>query len=387
MSCGTYEDEMAQPNLAREPSMEEILASIRRIIESNDPAAESANLAAPSQAFADEDFDDGSDMDFVAELAANDRGQPLASQEASDTAVPALRAVEPTAAAAPERSLSLADVAARVRAASARQQELASQRPVPLRVPELQAASAETIAAVEQAASRETSSSAQTNKQTAGLDPVEQPVQAPTTPDLRPSLGHFMETARSQPASQPAFADVPEAPAFTAPTSAPASTTPAASATAATPVAPSALTLPTAPEVIAVPEPSIMPAASTKPEAAASPIRPVEQPALQVESPEMPMSDIETPKASAPEAVESPSLPAQMQGMAGLLSDVAGAQVARSFGELADVFDGLERRSVEEMAQEMLRPMLQEWLDDNLPTLVERLVREEIERVARGPRR
>ena len=34
-----------------------------------------------------------------------------------------------------------------------------------------------------------------------------------------------------------------------------------------------------------------------------------------------------------------------------------------------------------------LLPMLQEWLDDNLPTLVERLVREEIERVARGPRR
>ena len=28
--------------------------------------------------------------------------------------------------------------------------------------------------------------------------------------------------------------------------------------------------------------------------------------------------------------------------------------------------------------------MLQDWLDNNLPTLVERLVREEIERVARG---
>jgi cell pole-organizing protein PopZ len=28
--------------------------------------------------------------------------------------------------------------------------------------------------------------------------------------------------------------------------------------------------------------------------------------------------------------------------------------------------------------------MLQDWLDNNLPLLVERLVREEIERVARG---
>ncbi len=49
--------------------------------------------------------------------------------------------------------------------------------------------------------------------------------------------------------------------------------------------------------------------------------------------------------------------------------------------------DGAERRSLDEIAEDMLRPMLREWLDDNLPTLVERLVREEIERVARGPRR
>jgi cell pole-organizing protein PopZ len=31
----------------------------------------------------------------------------------------------------------------------------------------------------------------------------------------------------------------------------------------------------------------------------------------------------------------------------------------------------------------MLRPMLKDWLDENLPPLVERLVREEIERVSR----
>ena len=33
--------------------------------------------------------------------------------------------------------------------------------------------------------------------------------------------------------------------------------------------------------------------------------------------------------------------------------------------------------------KDMLRPMLKAWLDDNLPPLVERLVRAEIERVAR----
>lgn len=70
-----------------------------------------------------------------------------------------------------------------------------------------------------------------------------------------------------------------------------------------------------------------------------------------------------------------------------LLSEDAGLQISRSFEELAAAIDGAERRSLDEIAEDMLRPMLREWLDDNLPTLVERLVREEIERVARGPRR
>jgi len=39
-------------------------------------------------------------------------------------------------------------------------------------------------------------------------------------------------------------------------------------------------------------------------------------------------------------------------------------------------------RTLQDLVHEMLRPMLKSWLDDNLPTLVERLVRVEIERVA-----
>ena len=41
-------------------------------------------------------------------------------------------------------------------------------------------------------------------------------------------------------------------------------------------------------------------------------------------------------------------------------------------------------RTLEDLVQDMLRPMLKAWLDDNLPSMVERLVRAEIERVARG---
>jgi cell pole-organizing protein PopZ len=67
-----------------------------------------------------------------------------------------------------------------------------------------------------------------------------------------------------------------------------------------------------------------------------------------------------------------------------IISEVTGRQVAAAFGELSDAFASTRRRSFDEMAEEMLRPMLQDWLDNNLPLLVERLVREEIERVARG---
>jgi cell pole-organizing protein PopZ len=91
------------------------------------------------------------------------------------------------------------------------------------------------------------------------------------------------------------------------------------------------------------------------------------------------------------EAVDEIDHPAgdseQVSQLVSLLSSSAGDQVARSFQDLAIAVDHAERRSLDQIAEEMLRPMLQEWLDDNLPTLVERLVREEIERVARGSRR
>ncbi|MBD8554637.1 DUF2497 domain-containing protein [Rhizobium sp. CFBP 8762] len=83
----------------------------------------------------------------------------------------------------------------------------------------------------------------------------------------------------------------------------------------------------------------------------------------------------------------SPSVTVSAPEVAGIVSPQVGQQVARSFDDLSQAIHATPRRSFDEIAQEMLRPLLQEWLDNNLPTLVERLVREEIERVARGPRR
>ncbi|RYE82108.1 MAG: DUF2497 domain-containing protein, partial [Hyphomicrobiales bacterium] len=86
------------------------------------------------------------------------------------------------------------------------------------------------------------------------------------------------------------------------------------------------------------------------------------------------------PPAPAPE-------PSVITAASSLMSEAAGAQVAAAFDDLARAIRDGQMKSMEEMAREMLRPMLQEWLDDNLPRIVERMVREEIERVSRGPRR
>ena len=40
-------------------------------------------------------------------------------------------------------------------------------------------------------------------------------------------------------------------------------------------------------------------------------------------------------------------------------------------------------RTLEDLVQEMLRPMLKEWLGKNLPSMVERLVEREIVRLTR----
>lgn len=77
----------------------------------------------------------------------------------------------------------------------------------------------------------------------------------------------------------------------------------------------------------------------------------------------------------------------QFSAHAPIISEQAGRQVAAAFDELSDAFSQTRQKSFDEMAEDMMRPMLQDWLDNNLPVLVERLVREEIDRVARGASR
>ena len=69
-----------------------------------------------------------------------------------------------------------------------------------------------------------------------------------------------------------------------------------------------------------------------------------------------------------------------------LLSDQSDSAVSGAFSALAHTILAQNARTLEDLVAEMLQPMLKEWLDDNLPSLVERLVQEEIHRVSRGRR-
>ncbi|PVE22341.1 DUF2497 domain-containing protein [Microvirga sp. KLBC 81] len=96
---------------------------------------------------------------------------------------------------------------------------------------------------------------------------------------------------------------------------------------------------------------------------------------------ERPVSPAAVPKAPAPQAFAQPC---ERNPGESLLSRMTEASVSEAFGRLSAVRAQSQPQTVEDLMKEMLRPMLKAWLDDNLPTLVERLVKTEIERVTRG---
>jgi hypothetical protein len=79
-----------------------------------------------------------------------------------------------------------------------------------------------------------------------------------------------------------------------------------------------------------------------------------------------------------------PTLQFQERGYRALMSSATSAAVDSAFNTLAHTVLVQNARTLEDLVKEMLQPLLKSWLDDNLPGLVERLVRAEIERVSRG---
>jgi cell pole-organizing protein PopZ len=85
------------------------------------------------------------------------------------------------------------------------------------------------------------------------------------------------------------------------------------------------------------------------------------------------------PAYEPPPLYESPAAPPQQ-----ILSRSTVSAVESAFNTLANTVLSNNARTLEDLVKEMLRPMLKSWLDDNLPGLVERIVKAEIERVSRG---
>jgi uncharacterized protein len=66
-----------------------------------------------------------------------------------------------------------------------------------------------------------------------------------------------------------------------------------------------------------------------------------------------------------------------------LLSHESAAAVDTAFHTLVHTVQKHEP-TIEDLAREVLYPVLKSWLNDNLPSLVEQMVKAEIQRVARG---
>jgi cell pole-organizing protein PopZ len=86
----------------------------------------------------------------------------------------------------------------------------------------------------------------------------------------------------------------------------------------------------------------------------------------------------EEPRRPAPQTMQN------VAPVTALLSGSTSAAVDSAFNTLAQTVLVQNARTLEDLVREMLRPMLKSWLDDNLPGMVERIVRAEIERVSRG---
>jgi cell pole-organizing protein PopZ len=98
-----------------------------------------------------------------------------------------------------------------------------------------------------------------------------------------------------------------------------------------------------------------------------------------------PPDDLEFTEAVA-KAMRGPALgssPAPMDAPQ-ILSNNTVSAVESAFNSLAHTVLSNNARTLEDLVKEMLRPMLKSWLDDNLPGMVERIVKAEIERVSRG---
>jgi cell pole-organizing protein PopZ len=160
-------------------------------------------------------------------------------------------------------------------------------------------------------------------------------------------------------------------------------------------------------------EPPAMPPAAAAPAAVLppEPAKPAEKPAEILELTEMVSDDgkvtnlsaqaVAPPPPPAPPPSPEPAPPAATAAAAGegLISATTAAAAASSLASLQAMAKEPESETpaqprslalgegsltIEDIVREELRPILQSWLDENLPGMVERLVQKEIRRITRN---
>jgi len=108
------------------------------------------------------------------------------------------------------------------------------------------------------------------------------------------------------------------------------------------------------------------------------------EPAVRIiEEPRRPVAQAPAP-APRPAPRPAPARASNPMPDRPLMSSSTVAAVDSAFNSLAHTVIGQNARTLEDLVKEMLRPLLKSWLDDNLPGVVDRIVRAEIERVSRG---
>ncbi|THD58093.1 DUF2497 domain-containing protein [Phenylobacterium sp.] len=137
-----------------------------------------------------------------------------------------------------------------------------------------------------------------------------------------------------------------------------------------------------APEPEPEPEPEPVAVAAPEPEVVApepEPEPPAEEDALELTDKVETHGDLDVfPQAAAPAEPEPRPIEA-------LVSERAASAAASSFGALsAAIAMPQAGRTLEDVVRELLRPLLQQWLDENLPGIVQQAVQAEVERIARG---
>ncbi|HUO55364.1 MAG TPA: DUF2497 domain-containing protein [Rhodoblastus sp.] len=200
-------------------------------------------------------------------------------------------------------------------------------------------------------------------------------------PALRPSP---VEPVAEAPAAPPAAKMIPVEAAPPAKEPAPVAVAPAATVASLAEARLKAAPQAPRPAVIEPQEPNV--AAPAQAEKAAPEPAPKSSPSSE-KPPAEPHLAEQPAEPARPAARRVPAPPPAVPGPEpepALLSPASGARIGASFEALAESLILRDPDMIERLAREMLRPMLKSWLDDNLPIVVERLVRAEIERIARG---